>query len=120
MLNLQILRKIHSIVATLIMLYRNITALCHDKDWFSLLEIVGNYVVTYFLCCDIILLEAAESYVRTRSPLHTRPNLIGRSEPDLGEHDPYFHFQSKYKKKFNTNVNTFSIPNAFQILIGYK
>ena len=43
------LGKIHWIVATLILLCHKIIALCHDKNWFGLLENAGNYVVTYFL-----------------------------------------------------------------------
>ena len=39
---------ITSFVATLILLCRNIIALCRDKDWFSLLEITVNNVVTLF------------------------------------------------------------------------
>ena len=58
-------RDIPSFVVTLILLCRNIIALCHDKEWFGLLEIIGNYVVTYFLCRDIILFEVAENYVAT-------------------------------------------------------
>ena len=58
-------RDIPSFVATLILLCSNIIALCRDKDWFSLLQIAGNYVATYFLCCDIILFEAVENYVAT-------------------------------------------------------
>ena len=33
-------------VATLILLCCNIITLCRNKDWFNLLEIAGNYVVT--------------------------------------------------------------------------
>ena len=58
-------RDILSFVVTLILLCSNIISLCRDKDWFSLLEIVGNYVATYFLCHDIILFEAAKNYVAT-------------------------------------------------------
>ena len=54
-----------SFVATLILLCCNIIALCRNEDWFSFLEITGNYVVTYFLCRDIILLEVAENYIAT-------------------------------------------------------
>ena len=46
-----------SFVTTLILLCRNIIALCRDKDWFSLLEIVENYAVTYFLCKTPTLLN---------------------------------------------------------------
>ena len=46
-------RDIPSFVVTLIQL-------CREKDWFSLLEIAGNYVATYFLCRDINLLEHNE------------------------------------------------------------
>ena len=56
---------ISSFVTTLILLCHNIIELCRDKDWFSLLEIVGNCVVTYFLCRNIIPFEAIENYVAT-------------------------------------------------------
>ena len=46
--NCAILRKINWIVATLFPLCHNIIALCRDKDWFSLLEVTGNYVKTIF------------------------------------------------------------------------
>ena len=52
--NCAIFRKIHWIVATYCC---DIIAFCHDKDWFSLLEVVENYVTTYFLCRDIIYLS---------------------------------------------------------------
>ena len=59
-INCAILRKIHWIVATLFLLCRDIISFCHDKEGFSLLEIVGNYVATYFLCHDITVLELNE------------------------------------------------------------
>ena len=54
--NCAILRKIHWIVATYLPCH-DISALCCDKDWFSLLEVAGNYVATYFLCREIIYLS---------------------------------------------------------------
>ena len=60
----------------------------------------------------------AKASVSTRSPPHTRLDLIGGSEPDLGNAVLTFISNTK-KEKINTNVNTFSIPNAIQILIGY-
>ena len=37
--------------------------------------------------------------VRSRSPPRTQPDSIGRSESDLEERSPHFHFHSKYQKK---------------------
>ena len=39
---------IPSFVAKLILLCCDIIALCHDKDWLSLLKVAGNYVATLF------------------------------------------------------------------------
>ena len=52
--NCEILRQMH---ATLFPLCRDIIALCHEKDWFSLLEVEGNYVAKNFLCRNIIYLS---------------------------------------------------------------
>ena len=69
-----------SFFVTLILLCRNIIAFCRDKDCVSLLEVAGNYVVTYFLCCGIILMElnklCRDIFLQCRDISSKNPRLI--------------------------------------------